>query len=103
MNYTDYEEVESDGANKMIAHLRELINAPDTKGKSFGRYVVEKCDDFEYTDPIDGSVSKNQGIRFIFTDGSRVIFRLSGIDKLQDRFDIPRHWILRSNYQSVHR
>lgn len=35
-------------------------------------------DDFEYTDPIDGSVSKNQGVRILFTDGSRVVFRLSG-------------------------
>lgn len=35
-------------------------------------------DDFEYTDPIDGSVSKKQGVRILFTDGSRVVFRLSG-------------------------
>merc|ERR1719386_423604 len=39
---------------------------------------IAKNDIFEYTDPIDGSVSKNQGIRFIFEDGSRIIFRLSG-------------------------
>jgi phosphoglucomutase len=32
-------------------------------------------DDFAYTDPIDGSVAKGQGLRFIFTDGSRIIFR----------------------------
>merc|ERR1712003_439113 len=38
-----------------------------------------KCNDvFEYKDPVDGSVSKNQGIRIIFGDGSRIIFRLSG-------------------------
>merc|ERR1719493_327620 len=38
-----------------------------------------KCNDvFEYKDPVDGSVSKNQGIRIIFEDGSRIIFRLSG-------------------------
>lgn len=35
-------------------------------------------DDFSYTDPIDGSVSKKQGVRVVFTDGSRLIFRLSG-------------------------
>merc|ERR1711862_920751 len=35
-------------------------------------------DVFEYNDPVDGSVSKNQGIRFIFEDNSRIIFRLSG-------------------------
>ncbi|CAN0379095.1 unnamed protein product, partial [Laminaria digitata] len=38
-------------------------------------------DDFEYTDPIDGSVSKNQGSRVMFTEGSRVVFRLSGTGK----------------------
>merc|ERR1719158_1972983 len=39
---------------------------------------IKTNDVFEYSDPVDGSVSKNQGIRFIFTDGSRIIFRLSG-------------------------
>merc|ERR1719264_981954 len=39
---------------------------------------VAKNDVFEYQDPVDGSVSKNQGIRIIFEDGSRIIFRLSG-------------------------
>jgi len=40
--------------------------------------VVQMCDDFAYTDPIDGSVSTNQGVRVLFEDGSRIIFRLSG-------------------------
>ena len=35
-------------------------------------------DDFAYKDPVDGSVSENQGIRIGFTDGSRIIYRLSG-------------------------
>merc|ERR1719401_3121223 len=39
---------------------------------------VSKNDVFEYKDPVDGSVSKNQGVRIIFEDGSRIIFRLSG-------------------------
>merc|ERR1711879_355798 len=39
---------------------------------------VKMNDVFEYNDPVDGSVSKNQGIRIIFEDGSRIIFRLSG-------------------------
>ena len=37
-----------------------------------------KADDFSYTDPVDGSVSKNQGLRIIFDDGSRIVYRLSG-------------------------
>merc|ERR1719282_1918325 len=47
-------------------------------GKKYGEMTVATNDVFEYTDPVDGSVSKNQGIRFIFEDGSRIIFRLSG-------------------------
>jgi len=72
----DYEEVESGAANQMMKHLEQVIS--DASGKKFGAFTVDKADNFEYTDPIDKSVSKNQGIRFIFTDGSRLIFRLSG-------------------------
>merc|ERR1712085_91606 len=47
-------------------------------GKEFDGMKMAKNDVFEYLDPVDGSVSKNQGIRYIFEDGSRIIFRLSG-------------------------
>jgi phosphoglucomutase len=72
----DYEGVESDRAHSLVDHLNAQL--PTLKGKSFGNYTVDYADDFSYTDPIDGSVSKNQGIRIGFTDGSRVVFRLSG-------------------------
>jgi phosphoglucomutase len=39
---------------------------------------VSYADDFSYTDPVDGSVSSRQGIRIGFTDGSRIVLRLSG-------------------------
>lgn len=39
---------------------------------------VGTADEFTYLDPIDGSISRNQGIRILFTDGSRIVFRLSG-------------------------
>merc|ERR1719203_1960390 len=49
------------------------------KGERFdGGMKVKWNDVFEYKDPVDGSVSKNQGIRIVFEDGSRIIFRLSG-------------------------
>ena len=48
------------------------------KGKTYGNYEVDYADDFAYTDPVDGSVSQKQGIRIGFTDGSRIVFRLSG-------------------------
>merc|ERR1719444_17017 len=47
-------------------------------GQDFGGMKMKTNDIFEYNDPVDKSVSKNQGIRFIFKDGSRIIFRLSG-------------------------
>merc|ERR1719230_431259 len=52
--------------------------AGSLKGNKHGDFEIANNDVFEYTDPVDGSVSKNQGIRFLFTDGSRIIFRLSG-------------------------
>merc|ERR1712154_512994 len=47
-------------------------------GQTFDGMKVAMNDVFEYKDPVDGRVSKNQGIRIIFEDGSRIIFRLSG-------------------------
>jgi phosphoglucomutase len=72
----DYEGVDSDRANTLMANLRSLV--PTLKGKQYKQYSVEYGDDFSYTDPIDGSVSQKQGIRIGFTDGSRIVFRLSG-------------------------
>ncbi|KAM1020673.1 hypothetical protein ACFX14_041909 [Malus domestica] len=73
----DYEECESAGANKMIDYLRELISSSKT-GDKYGNYILQFADDFTYTDPVDGSVASKQGVRFVFTDGSRIIYRLSG-------------------------
>ncbi|MCB5186961.1 alpha-D-glucose phosphate-specific phosphoglucomutase [Methylobacillus caricis] len=72
----DYEELPSDAANSLIEHVRNSF--PNLTGKQFGRYTVKTCDDFSYTDPVDGSVSHKQGIRILFEDGSRIVFRLSG-------------------------
>ena len=72
----DYEEVDKEPANELMERLNSLV--PDMKGKQFGDYEVEYSDNFSYTDPVDGSVSKNQGIRIGFTDGSRIVYRLSG-------------------------
>lgn len=72
----DYETIPSDAANGVIAHIKSQFNS--LPGQSFGRYTVSSCDDFSYHDSIDGSVSNNQGIRILFSDGSRIVFRLSG-------------------------
>ena len=72
----DYENIPSEVANSVIEHVRENFGA--MMGKVYGRYTIKKCDDFSYTDPIDGSVSTKQGLRLLFECGSRIVFRLSG-------------------------
>lgn len=58
----------------MIDHLREVISS-SKPGDKFGEYELKEADEFSYTDPVDGSVAKKQGLRFMFTDGSRFVFR----------------------------
>ena len=72
----DYEGVDSDRANTLVNNLRSKF--AELKGQKFGNYEIAFADDFSYTDPVDGSVSSNQGIRIGFTDDSRIVFRLSG-------------------------
>ncbi len=72
----DYEGVDSKNAAQLMNHLRSSFTA--LPGTSFGPYTVKIADEFCYVDSIDASVSPNQGIRVIFSDGSRVVFRLSG-------------------------
>lgn len=73
----DYEACESNSANQMMDHLRDVI-ANSKPGEKYGDYTLQFADDFSYTDPVDGSTVSKQGLRFVFTDGSRIIFRLSG-------------------------
>ncbi len=72
----DYEGVDSAKASELMKGLQSKLS--DLPGQKLGDYTVDYADDFSYTDPIDGSVSQNQGIRIGFTDGSRMVFRLSG-------------------------
>ncbi len=72
----DYEAVDSGAAEELMDQLRQSLGA--MVGKTFGGYQVALADDFSYTDPIDGSTAENQGIRIVFGDGSRLIYRLSG-------------------------
>ncbi|KAG7160159.1 Phosphoglucomutase-1-like [Homarus americanus] len=78
----DYENCESEPCNKMMAVLDAMGSDKSMAGKklSYGdkTYTIAKIDNFEYRDPIDGTVAKNQGVRILMSDGSRVVFRLSG-------------------------
>jgi len=72
----DYEGVDSDQANILMDRLRSSLT--EFPGQGFRAYRVDYADDFSYTDPVDGSLSQRQGVRIGFTDGSRILFRLSG-------------------------
>merc|ERR1712156_1042547 len=70
----DYEGVDKPKAEEMMKLMSELKLA----GQQFSGMKVAWNDVFEYKDPVDQSISKNQGVRIVFEDGSRIIFRLSG-------------------------
>jgi len=72
----DYEELETAPANELMDSLRaKLASLP---GQRFGELTVQACDDFAYTDPVDSSVTPKQGIRILFKEDARAVFRLSG-------------------------
>lgn len=72
----DYEAVDAGAADAMMTALREAL--PTLAGRTLGAYRVALADDFVYTDPVDGSVAARQGVRIVMSDGSRIVFRLSG-------------------------
>ena len=72
----DYEGIEAGKANQIIDGLTDKVT--ELPGKSFAAFTVEHADVFSYRDEVDGSESHNQGIRVMFSDGSRIVFRLSG-------------------------
>ncbi|HEV2565258.1 MAG TPA: alpha-D-glucose phosphate-specific phosphoglucomutase [Microvirga sp.] len=72
----DYEELETAPANDLMEALRAKL--PALPGRRFGGLTVQSCDDFAYTDPVDKSVTPKQGIRILFAEDARAVFRLSG-------------------------
>lgn len=72
----DFEAIESAKADMMFAALRGSL--PGLKGQMVEGMTVSGADDFAYVDPVDGSVSQRQGVRVMFENGSRIVYRLSG-------------------------
>lgn len=72
----DYEAVDAEAANGLMADLRARLG--DLPGREVEGRTVAEADEFAYHDPVDGSVSEGQGLRVVFTDGARIVFRLSG-------------------------
>ena len=77
----DYENCESAPCSEMMKELEAKLPSlvgQTLKASNGKEYTVSIADNFSYTDPVDGSETRNQGIRVIFTDSSRIIIRLSG-------------------------
>jgi phosphoglucomutase len=72
----DYEAIDSQIAEDLMQNLRNSLDS--LRGRQIDGFNIENCDDFCYTDPVDNNISKNQGIRLLFSDKSRIIYRLSG-------------------------
>ena len=72
----DYEAVASEQANALMDALRTRLDT--LAGQSFAGQTVAAADEFSYQDPVDGSISQNQGVRILFENGGRAVFRLSG-------------------------
>jgi phosphoglucomutase len=98
----DYEELETAPANELMDALRAKL--PTLPGQRFGGLTVQSCDDFAYTDPVDKSVTPKQGIRILFAEDARAVFRLSGtgtsgatlrvyLERFEPNADRPRFWL----------
>lgn len=72
----DYEAIDTGVGNSIIEALRDKLGS--LPGRTYGDFIVKSADDFSYTDPVDNSVSGQQGLRIIFTDDSRIVLRASG-------------------------
>ncbi len=72
----DYESISTEIANDLYKTVESKL--PSLIGQSFGGRHVSLADNFVYKDPIDGSITRNQGLRIILDDGSRIVLRLSG-------------------------
>ena len=72
----DYENVTVEAGNAVMAGVLQQL--PALVGTSLDGRVVAAADEFSYRDPVDGSFSAHQGLRILFADGSRILFRLSG-------------------------
>jgi len=72
----DFEGVDKGAAEELMKQMAD--NQQSLIGTTHGTMTISEADIFEYSDPVDKSISKNQGVRFMFSDGSRFVFRLSG-------------------------
>lgn len=79
-NRYDFEECDSVKCQAMMRELETLLTGRSLVGRKFGskeQYEVVETGNFAYTSPT-GVKTPGQGLFIKFTDGSRIIVRLSG-------------------------
>jgi phosphoglucomutase len=72
----DYEGLDGDRARELMARVEEQL--PRLRGVQLDGYRISHADDYSYTDPVDNGISRHQGLRILFDNGSRIVYRLSG-------------------------
>ena len=72
----DFEAIATDAANALMSRMQDQL--AQLAGQAFSGLTIEKADSFSYNDPVDQSVSQNQGLRIYFQGGARAVLRLSG-------------------------
>lgn len=71
----DFEGISTEVGDTLMKDLENKL--PSLKDKTFEGFTVEKAAPFIYNDPVDHSTTQN-GLIVYFTDGSRIVYRLSG-------------------------
>ncbi len=72
----DYEGLEVGPAQNFMQGLREA--AAGAEGRQITGYRIQSAEDFAYSDPVDGSEVKHQGVTVRLSPDARVTYRLSG-------------------------
>ncbi|QFU09189.1 Phosphoglucomutase [Rhodobacteraceae bacterium THAF1] len=72
----DFEGIETEKAEALMGDLRARLD--DLPGKTVAGRSIEAADEFDYHDPVDGSIAKRQGLRVYLDNGGRIVLRLSG-------------------------
>ena len=72
----DYDIPDAAQAARVIQELEAAL--PRLAGQRAAGVAIASAGSFTYTDPVDGSVSRNQGLQVHAEGGARMVFRLSG-------------------------
>ncbi|KAM7538453.1 hypothetical protein Aperf_G00000077827 [Anoplocephala perfoliata] len=79
----DYENCTVEQGKQVMDRLNSLFADPGFVGRTYttnvgAAFKVLSIDNYSYNDPVDHSVSTNQGIRIMLSNDTRIVFRTSG-------------------------